>query len=84
MEQQSFTILGSQIGYLFVYMNTNNDIDYFFGDLLKSNFNSILFVTLQRNVNRNNQGLVDFEVVQNLDGKILINIVSNTDNVRHN
>ena len=84
LEQHAFTILGSQMGSIFMHMNTNNDIDHYFGDLLKSNSNGTSFVTLQKNVNRNDEGLVDFEMVQNLDGIILINVVSNADNLRYN
>lgn len=84
LKQQTFTILGSQMGSIFMHMNTNNDIDHFFGDILKSNSNGTSFVTLQKDVNRNNQGLADFEVVQNLEGIILINVVSNAENVKNN
>lgn len=84
LKQQTFTVLGSEMGSIFMHMNTNNDVDHFFGDLLKSNSNGTSFVTLQKDVNRNNQGLVDFEVVQNLDGIILINTVSNAENVKNN
>lgn len=84
LKQQTFTILGSQMLSIFMHMSTNNKIDYFFGDLLKSNSNGTSFVTLQKDVNRNNKGLVDFEVVQNLEGIILINVVANAKDVSEN
>lgn len=84
MKQQTFTILGSQMRSIFMHMTTNNQIDHYFGDLLKSNSNGTSFVTLQKDVNRNNKGLVDFEAVQNLEGIILINVVANAKGVRDN
>lgn len=84
MKQQTFTILGSQMRSIFMHMTTNNQIDSYFGDLLKSNSNGTSFVTLQKDVNRNNKGLVDFEVVQNLEGIILINVVANANDVKEN
>lgn len=80
-KQEAFTILGSQTGSIFLHLSTNNRPGGEFGALMKSNSNGTSFVTLERAVNRNRLGMVDFEKVQGLEGIILVNIVGNRDGV---
>lgn len=76
-EQKAFTVLGSQEGAIFMHMTTNLDKNEEFGALLKSNTEGTSFVILERAVNRNSFGFVDFEKIQGLEGIILINTVAN-------
>ncbi|CCH58669.1 hypothetical protein TBLA_0A08800 [Henningerozyma blattae CBS 6284] len=80
-KQESFTILGSETGSIFLHLATFLEPDAEFGALTKSNSNGTSFVTLERAVNRNFFGFVDFEKVQGLEGIILINVVDNKDQV---
>jgi len=53
-----------------------------FGSLLKSNSNGTYFGISLENVNRNNDGFVDFEKMIGLDGIALVNIVSQPEQAR--
>ncbi|CCF57276.1 hypothetical protein KAFR_0C02830 [Kazachstania africana CBS 2517] len=81
LRQQTFTVLGSETGAIFLHMTTNNEMSQANGDLLKSNSNGTSFVTLQKGVNRDLYGRVDFEKIQGLEGIILINSVDNAENL---
>lgn len=78
-EQKEFTVLGSQWGAIFMHMSTNIDQHKEFGALMKSNSNGTSFVILERAVNRNSLGFVDFESVEGLEGIIVINTVPNSE-----
>lgn len=80
-KQEAFTILGSQTGSIFLHLSTSNRPGGEFGVLMKSNSNGTSFVTLERSVNRNQHGMVDFEKVQGLEGIILVNTVGNREEV---
>lgn len=77
IKQQTFTVLGTNVGSIFLHMGTNLERGDTYGDILKSNSNGTSFVTLQKNVNSNSRGQVDFEKIQGLEGIILINTVEN-------
>lgn len=79
--QQSFTVLGSQTGSVFLHLSSSDKRNAEFGVLMKSNSNGTSFVTLESAVNRNQYGMVDFEKVQGLEGIILINVVDNYETV---
>lgn len=79
--QQSFTVLGSQTGSVFIHLSSNDERNAEFGVLMKSNSNGTSFVTLENAVNRNQYGMVDFEKVQGLEGIILINVVDNYETI---
>ncbi len=53
-----------------------------YGSLFKSNSKGTTFDKILDNTNRNSKGNVDFEKIQGLDGIILANQVSNTDELR--
>lgn len=80
-KQQSFTVLGVQMGSIFLHLSTEDQMRGNFGSLLKSNSNGTSFVTLRDEVNRNKNGIVDFEKLQGLEGIILINTVENSKEV---
>ncbi|KAL3231478.1 hypothetical protein RNJ44_00513 [Nakaseomyces bracarensis] len=77
--QEAFTVLGSNTGAVFMHFTTSKSKDFSYGNLLKSNTNGTSYVKLHSNVNRNQDGYVDFEKVQGLEGIILSNIVQNAD-----
>ncbi|SMN18495.1 similar to Saccharomyces cerevisiae YBL017C PEP1 Type I transmembrane sorting receptor for multiple vacuolar hydrolases [Maudiozyma saulgeensis] len=77
ISQKTFTVLGTNTGSIFLHMGTTEGHVHPHGDLLKSNSNGTSFVTLQKNVNSNMNGQVDFEKIQGLEGIILINVVEN-------
>lgn len=83
-KQESFTVLGSESGSIFLQLATSLDPGAEFGPLLKSNSNGTSFVTLERAVNRNYFGFADFEKVNGLEGIILINVIDNRDDVFNN
>ncbi|EHN00427.1 Pep1p [Saccharomyces cerevisiae x Saccharomyces kudriavzevii VIN7] len=83
-KQEAFTVLESERGSVFLHLATNLEQGCEFGNLLKSNSNGTFFVTLEHTVNRNTRGYVDFEKIQGLEGVILINVVSNSENVFEN
>ncbi|QLG73237.1 hypothetical protein HG535_0E03210 [Zygotorulaspora mrakii] len=76
-EQESFTVLGSQTGAIFVHVSTSDKPGAEYGVLMKSNSNGTSFVALETAVNSNRFGMVDFEKVEGLEGIILINTVAN-------
>jgi hypothetical protein len=50
----------------------------YWGNILKSNSNGTYFGLSIENVNRNEEGYVDFEKVIGLDGIALVNVVADT------
>lgn len=76
-KQESFTVLGSQTGAIFVHVSTSDRKEAEYGVLMKSNSNGTSFVALETAVNRNRFGMVDFEKVEGLEGIILVNTVAN-------
>lgn len=54
------------------------------GTLFMSNSNGSYFTRSLSNTNRNDNGIVDFEKVQNIDGILLANIVTNYEEVKSN
>lgn len=80
-KQEAFTVLGSQTGSIFLHLSTSNEKGKELGVLMKSNSNGTSFVTLEKAVNRDQHGMVDFEKVQGLEGIILVNTVSNREDV---
>ena len=57
---------------------TTSEFPYpFWGSIIKSNSNGTYYGVSLENVNRNDQGFVDFEKMINLDGIALVNVVGN-------
>lgn len=79
-DQRSFTIAGSSAGSIIMHLTTESASGLEYGALLKSNNNGTSFVTIERAVNRNNKGFIDFEYVGDLEGVFITNIVSNPGN----
>lgn len=83
-EPSSFTVLGSHSEAIFLHMTTNKEPGLEFGTALKSNSNGTDFVSLEKFVNRNPSGYVDFEKIQGLEGISVINVVHNAEKVVKN
>jgi hypothetical protein len=75
---QAYTVLESSTKAVFLHMTMTEPPSPFWGNILKSNSNGTYFGLSIDNVNRNEQGYVDFEKMIGLDGIALVNIVSNT------
>ncbi|AET40578.1 type I sorting receptor Ecym_6195 [Eremothecium cymbalariae DBVPG len=76
-KQRAYTILGSQMGAIFLHITTFMDQGLQFGTLMKTNSNGTFCVGLEDSVNRNKAGFVDYETVEGLEGILLINVVDN-------
>ncbi|KAG7098099.1 hypothetical protein E1B28_000073 [Marasmius oreades] len=76
-ETHAYTILESSTQALFLHMTTSDVPPY--GAVLKSNSNGTYFVVSLDNVNRNEDGYVDFEKIIGLDGIALVNVVGNAE-----
>lgn len=74
---QAYTILESSTKAVFLHVTTSEGPGLFWGNILKSNSNGTYYGISIENVNRNDQGFVDFEKMIGLDGIALINVVSN-------
>ncbi|SCU91297.1 LADA_0F09142g1_1 [Lachancea dasiensis] len=81
-KQEAYTVLGSQEGAIFFHLTTHTTSGQEFGALMKSNSNGTSFVTLERAVNRGSSGYVDFEKLEGLEGILVINVVSNAEDLR--
>ncbi|ODQ63277.1 vacuolar protein sorting/targeting protein 10 [Nadsonia fulvescens var. elongata DSM 6958] len=80
--QQAYTLLDSSTHSIFLHITSNNRPGTEFGTILKSNSNGTSYVTSVDNVNRNEQGYVDFEKIQGLEGIAIINTVENPESSR--
>ncbi|KAI0351364.1 Oligoxyloglucan reducing end-specific cellobiohydrolase [Trametes cingulata] len=76
-DQHAYTILESSTKSIFLHVTTSEPPAPYWGNILKSNSNGTYFGLSLPNVNRNNDGYVDFEKMINLDGIALVNVVSN-------
>ncbi|KAI5949738.1 VPS10 [Candida theae] len=74
---QAYTVLDSSTGSIFMHVTTSAQNGFEYGSLLKSNSNGTYFVLSLDHVNRNEEGYVDFDRIDGLEGTILANIVAN-------
>ncbi|KAK9765550.1 vacuolar protein sorting/targeting protein PEP1 [Basidiobolus ranarum] len=79
VDKNSFTVLQSNTGSIFldVFRSTSRGAE--FGTLYVSNSNGTYYTQVLKNTNRNNNGVVDFEKMQGIKGTILANEVVNAD-----
>ncbi|KAJ9669353.1 vacuolar protein sorting/targeting protein PEP1 [Coniosporium apollinis] len=80
LEQDAYTVLESTNYSIQVDVMTNKYAAI--GELYTSNSNGTYFTRNIRNTNRNEAGFVDFEKMTNIQGIVLVNIVSNADKVK--
>ncbi|KAF9035551.1 signal sequence binding protein [Panaeolus papilionaceus] len=77
-DSHGYTVLESSTKSLFIHMTTTEPGKAPWGVIMKSNSNGTYFGLSVDNVNRNENGYIDFEKMIGLDGIALINVVSNT------
>ena len=82
--EEAYTILPSTTYAIQVDVLSSMSVRNQIGTLFTSNSNGSYFTRSLENTNRNNNGIVDFEKVQNIEGILLANIVSNHEEVRAN
>lgn len=73
----AFTVLDSSTHAVFLHVTVNAVEDQQYGSIVKSNSNGTSYVLSSAEVNRNNEGYVDFEKMQGLEGVAVINRVAN-------
>ncbi|KAL4923769.1 vacuolar protein sorting/targeting protein 10 [Aspergillus undulatus] len=76
--QNLYTVLDSTEHAIFLYVQANNITGAEYGSTVKSNSNGTTYVLSLDSVNQNSDGYVDFERMQALEGVLMANIVSNT------
>lgn len=75
--QTAYTVLDSVTHSVFLHVTVNDRRGYEYGSLLKSNSNGTNYVLSLDAVNRNEDGFVDFERMQILEGIAIVNRVVN-------
>lgn len=75
--QSAYTVLDSSTHAIFLHVTVNNRKDSHYGSIIKSNSNGTNYVLSASEVNRNEEGYVDFEKMQGLEGVAVINRVAN-------
>lgn len=75
--QQAYTVLDSQSQSIFMHVTTENEKGAELGAILKSNSNGTSYVLSLDKVNRNRVGYVDYDRIDELEGVIISNIVTN-------
>ncbi|KAL2005236.1 hypothetical protein VTN00DRAFT_2446 [Thermoascus crustaceus] len=75
--QKAYTVLDSSTHSIFLHVTVNNLEGQAYGSIIKSNSNGTSYVLSINAVNRNDEGYVDFEKMQGLEGVAVVNVVSN-------
>lgn len=79
--EEAYTILPSTKHSIQVDVLSSMSIHNQIGTLFTSNSNGSYFTRSLEHTNRNDNGIVDFEMVKNIEGILLANIVTNPDEV---
>jgi photosystem II stability/assembly factor-like uncharacterized protein len=79
--QKAYTVLDSSTHAILLHVTVNNDQDRAYGSIIKSNSNGTSYALSIGAVNRDNNGFVDFEKMQGLEGVAIVNVVSNVQDV---
>jgi hypothetical protein len=82
--EEAYTILPSTEHSIQVDVLSTTSMRNQIGTLFTSNSNGSYFTRALENTNRNSNGIVDFEQVQNIEGILLANIVINHEEVKAN
>ncbi|EXJ78203.1 hypothetical protein A1O3_09364 [Capronia epimyces CBS 606.96] len=77
--QQAYTVLDSSTHAVFLHVTVNAAPDREYGAIIKSNSNGTSYVFTLDAVNRDQEGYVDFEKMQGLEGVATVNVVANID-----
>lgn len=79
--QHAYTVLDSSTHAIFLHVTVNNDQGREFGSIVKSSSNGTFYVLSASEVNRNEDGFVDFEKMQGVEGVAVINRVANANDL---
>ena len=77
--QQGYTVLDSSTHSVFLHVTVNNEKDYEYGTIIKSNSNGTSYVLSLDGVDRDTTGYVDFEKMFGIEGVAMVNVVANCD-----
>ena len=77
--QTAYTLLDSSTHAVFLHVTVGNLQGFEYGRIMKSNSNGTSYVLSIDAVNRNRDGYVDFEKMQQVEGVALVNVVTNVD-----
>jgi hypothetical protein len=80
--QSGYTVLESSTHSAFLLVTVENEADYKYGSIIKSNSNGTSYVLSLSGVNQNQKGYADFEKMSGIDGVALANIVANTETAK--
>lgn len=80
-EKKAYTVLDSSGHAVFLHVTVGNVDGGRYGSIIKSNSNGTTYVLSLASVSQSDEGYVDFEKIQGMEGVALANIVSNTDAV---
>lgn len=75
--QRAYTVLDSSTHAVFLHVTVNGGEGTAYGSLIKSNSNGTSYALSLNGVNRNDNGYVDFEKMQGLEGVAVVNVVGN-------
>ncbi|CAG8597060.1 17638_t:CDS:10 [Cetraspora pellucida] len=78
VQNKAFTILESTTGSIILHATAPHNL---WGNIMKSNYNGTYYSLSLEYVNRDEEGFVDFEKMQGIEGIALANVVSNTNEV---
>lgn len=79
--QKAYTVLDSSTHAVFLHVTVNNMEGSTYGSLIKSNSNGTSYALSLNAVNRNDDGFVDFEKMQGLEGVAVVNVVGNVESM---
>ena len=75
--QTAYTLLDSSTHAVFLHVTVGSLPDWEYGKIMKSNSNGTSYVLSIDLVNRNREGYVDFEKMQQVEGVAMVNVVTN-------
>jgi hypothetical protein len=75
--QHGYTVLDSSTHSVFLQVIVNNEKDFEYGTIIKSNSNGTSYVLSLENVDSDSVGYVDFEKMFGIEGVAMVNVVSN-------
>jgi Sortilin, neurotensin receptor 3,/Sortilin, neurotensin receptor 3, C-terminal len=79
--ERAYTVLDSSTHAVFLHVTVNNETDQEYGSIIKSNSNGTSYSLSLSQVNRDEEGFVDFEKMQGIEGVAMVNVVENAKEV---
>jgi hypothetical protein len=75
--QQGYTVLDSSTHSIFLHVTVENERNFEYGTIIKSNSNGTTYVLSLNAVDRDSTGYVDFEKMFGIEGVAMVNVVAN-------